>query len=153
MIIETLTPNAAAFLLEAGELDTQPESRALCKLVRKAQRERGMQVWESMDVRLFVRGESVLLLAWPAEAHGFRFPDFESLLHAVLVCPDTLPSALLCLEDSWILLLRCPLGQVPLSLYEYGKEFPVSEAITLHILEHGTLLLDMDAIRLLQAHF
>lgn len=153
MIIETLTPNAAAILLEAGELDVRPENRALCKLVRKAQREHGMQAWESMDVRLFVRGSSVLLLAWPAEAHGFRFPDFESLLHAALACPDTLPSALLCLEEDWLLLLRCPLGQVPLSLYEYGKEFPVSESLTLHILEHGALLLDTDAIRLLQTHF
>lgn len=153
MIIETLTSGAAALVLDAQEMDTDAEKGQLCALVRRVQREHGMQAWKSMDARLFVNGSSVLLMAWPTEARCCLFPDFETLLRAALNCPEDLPSALACLDKRWMLLIRCPYGRAPLPLYEYGESVPVSEALAVHIAEHGELILAENAVETLRQRF
>ena len=153
MIVETLTANAAAIYFETEELPPDTGRGQLCALVRRAQSARGLPVWKSMDARMFVNGMRALLLAWPTELSAFRFRDFETLLRAVRGCPEELSSALMFLENEWVLLLRCPVGRVPLALCEFSVCEPVSEAFAAHIAEHGELIFVSDAAAQLCARF
>ena len=151
MTVETLSPGAAAIVLSSDELLRCTDRARLCSLVRQAQSARGLPVWKSMDTRTFLYGAQALLLAWPTEVLLFSFPDFEALLQGALRCPEDTPSALICTENVWYLLLRCPPGRVPGVLYEYGTPEEAPEGLLSHLREHGDVSLSLDAVSVLQA--
>ena len=153
MTVETLTTGAAAILLDAGEWRQCDDKGQLCALVRQAQRVRGLPVWKSMDTRMFVSGVQALLLAWPTEVQLFSFPDFETLLHGALHCPEEPPSALLCLRGTWYLLLRCVPGHTPGAMYEFGTPEEADEGMLIHLREHGEVPIPADAISRLHTLF
>lgn len=153
MIIKTLCANAAAIYLSPEELDGKTDGSRLYALIRQAQATRGLPVWKSMDANLFVRGDQILLLAWPTQASAFSFTDFESLLSAALCCPGDTTSSLTYLNGDWLLLVHCPAGKTPAALYEYGTLLPDGERLSDHFAEHGGLIFAADAVALLQKRF
>ena len=153
MDIETLTADAAVLSLSAAELPREDCSRFLCELVRKAQKARGLSVWENMEASLFVSGARALLLAWPTETVLFAFDDFEALLRASLACGEGLRSALTYLDGTWYLYLRCARGRVPAALGEFGERRPGSDRLLAHLCEQGSLIIPENAVDVLRKHF
>lgn len=153
MIIETLTDTAAAICLSAGELPTQDSPECMCAIVRQAQAARGMRLWRQMEADVFVYGERALLLARPVETECFAFPSFETLLAAVLACPEALTSSLTYLDGVWLLRIRCPSGKTPAALLEFGQRAEGGDALAAHFAEHGQMLIPTGAMAQLRQAF
>lgn len=160
MIPDTITDRAVALTFSASELEALGISGPLTgetaqELVQNALQDCGKAGWSDLSIEVYDCGGAYLLLAHPAQ-HGFvcfRFPDFEALLCAVSLCPAPLPSFLTYGEDAYFLLAERGRQPLPAPLYEFADAHPCSPLEAAHYREHGSLLIDRDAMSVLLEKF
>ena len=160
MIPDTITDRAVALTFSRSELEALGISghlteEAAQRLVQTALLNSGKAGWSDIRIEVYDCGDVCLLLAHPVQPGfvRFRFPDFETLLCAVSLCPAPLPSFLTYEEDAYILLVRRGALPLPAALYEFADAFPCSPLEAAHYREHGKLLIERDAMSVLLQKF
>lgn len=114
------------------------------RLVQDARRAAGLPPWREVEADCFQAGDSLLILARPAQPRrkGFFFPDLETLLAAAFSCrsPD---SALYIWDGGYLLTL--PPEDVSSVHHEFGTPFPLHPHEETHAHEQGLCLFPRNA--------
>jgi len=112
--------------------------------------------WEAAELEVFPGRDAVLLFARRKSGvpRHVLFPDFETLLSAVHLCPDALPSALSRTQNGYLLTVYPFEGENPPAVfYEFGREIGRSGYLTAHLKEQGEAILPTCAMARLRTHF
>lgn len=160
MIPDTITDRAVALSFSPAALEARGISAEITEeeaqtLVQDALRRCGKSLWDAMSIEIYQYDEQYLLLAHPAQSGFvcFRFPEFETLLSAVSLCPAPLPAALTYADDDYLLLVPRGPGPLPAALYEFADACPCTALEIAHWNEHGRLLIARDAMKVLLEKF
>ena len=130
--------------------------REALALLTKALAENHLPGWEAAELEIYTGKSAVLLFARrkSGSPRHFYFSDFEELITAAHLCPETLPSILCRAEGGYLLTVYPFEGERPPSvLCEYGQEFGGSPYLSFHLMEQGDVLLPSGALALLRGHF
>jgi len=162
MIISHIGNRAVSLYITEAELkernlaiETINQDQVQC-LLAVALRESRLDGWEAAELEVFPGRDAVLLFARRKSGvpRHLLFSDFETLLHAVRLCPDVLPSALSRTKGGYLLTAYPFEGEnLPAVLYEFGRELGQSAYLTAHLKEQGETLLPVCAMASLRAYF
>ena len=152
MTAQLISAEAVAILLQPGEAG---DSEAAGALVRSLLIEAGLPPWEDMEIELFPGADGTLLMARRTDLiwEGYAFPDFDILVAATAACNPGWPSQLWSYKDEYYLLLRRPICEESPDMNEFSLTDKLSGSMTAHIREHGKLMIEREAVTLLQKFF
>jgi len=144
---------------ELTELDLAPEEIG-CKearwLLAQALEQKRLGGWEAAELTVYPGVDSVLLFARRRADSPcyFFFSDFEALITAAHLCPETLSSTLSRFAPGYVLTVYPFEGEAPPPvLYEFATELSQTPYLALHLAEQGAVLFVHGAISRLRAHF
>jgi len=126
-------------------------------LLCTALEEANLDGWEVVELEVYTGKDAVLLFARRKSGapQHFFFADFETLISAAHLCPETLPSALsLAPRGGYVLTVYPFEGDAhPAVLEEYGDPLGGSVYLVAHLLEQGAVLISAGALACLQGYF
>ena len=157
MMIETVTPQAVSLRISRSELGgretpTPDEAR---DAVARALLGSGQSAWARMEISLFPADDELLLIARPVSPCPcrFRFDRFGELTAALAYLPPETDSDAVYIDGGYELLLYLAESSLPNAVFEFGKPLQCSTELAAHLLEHGDVIAEKNAVSVLQRYF
>lgn len=159
MNIHTITPSSLAIYLSGEDLCNTPPSALdasqTANFVKSALRRLGKPDCINMYLEVFP-GETDLLLFAQLETEQpvmYAFEDFESIISAAGLYRETPPSSLYFHREKYILVLYPWYATNTDLLAEYGERLDYPPAYRLHFSEHGSVLIEGNALEIIANNF